>query len=440
MKLTDTDIAFIFRLPPEDVVAFLRSKGFRITWDWHEMLKEAHVRAFTVAKAMRTDIIQDIRSAVDKALAEGKTLLQFQKELEPVLKAKGWWGRHEMLGPGGELYDVQLGSPYRLRTIYQTNLQTAYMAGRYKAMVENAEERPYWMYVAVLDSKTRPAHRALHGKVFRYDDPIWKYLFPPNGWGCRCRVRALTAAQVKEMGLTVENSEGRITFQDIPLGNTGKSVMTASYRGTDAFGKEFTITPDAGWDYNPGESWLKPFTPSLADQPFRSLGSAAAKTPIEDLPVKPLTKDMLLPPHQESGWSEEEYVRVFLREFGADLGRPVVYRDVLSEPVVISGDLFLDRKENRLKVFRADREIYLKLLADTIKDPAEIWRINVEMGGKVRICKRYVGIYQDEKQKVGGFVVFDLLDNEWHGTTAFRPRNLNNLDAQRDGSLVYAKK
>lgn len=56
-----------------------------------------------------------------------------------------------------------------------------------------------------------------------------------------------------------------------------------------------------------------------------------------------------------------------------------------------------------------------------------------------RLCKRYIGLYQDEKLKIGGFVVFDLIDGQWQGTTAFRPRNLTNLDKQREGTLLYTK-
>ncbi|WP_237043784.1 phage minor head protein [Pseudomonas aeruginosa] len=58
-------------------------------------------------------------------------------------------------------------------------MQSAYMAGRYAAAYEARETHPYWMYVAVMDGVTRPSHAALHGKVFRWDDPIWQHITPP---------------------------------------------------------------------------------------------------------------------------------------------------------------------------------------------------------------------------------------------------------------------
>lgn len=430
------DLAYAFGLPPEKALEYFRSKGYRITWDWHEMLQEAHAKAFTVAKVMRIDILEDIRTALDSALQKGTTLQQFKKDLIPTLQKKGWWG--EIVNEQtGELAYV---TPRRLDTIYRVNLQTSYMAGRYRSMTDNVKNRPYWQYIAVLDGRTRPSHRALHGKVFRYDDPIWRYIYPPNGFRCRCRIRALSAAEVETQGLKVESSAGRISFVDQPLGSTGQTVKVASYRGIDAAGKEFTFTPDVGWDYNPGAAWQKPFTSSPTEQEFRSLGSAAAKTPLHELPAKPFTADMLLPPHQKSGWSEEQYIDKFLGEFGASIGNPVVYRDKIDDAVVISEELFRDRADNKLKVFKADREIYLPLLADTIKDPTEIWLLPVEKNGRTRICKRYIGLYDDGNKKVGGFVVFDLVDGEWRGTTTYKPRSLNNLDKQREGSLLYTKK
>lgn len=445
--MNKVDLTYACKLPPEKAVQYFRQKGYTFSWNWQDTLEGAHARAFTVAKALRLDILQDIRSAVDRSLAEGRTFEQFQRELMPVLKSKGWWGK-ALVGDGaGGAQVVQLGSPYRLKTIYQTNLQTSYMAGRWKALMENVAERPYFMYVAVLDSRTRPLHRALHGKVFRYDDPFWLYFWPPNGWFCRCRVRALSAAEVESMGLTVESSEGRLSFADKVINQaTGEVRQVAVLETTDAAGNPITVSPDVGWSYNPGKAWQEPFVPRPLDpeeiHPYKTTGAAEGhpKTPINELPAKPLTDDLLLPPHQVSGWSEARYVDAFLEEFGTTAGKPVVYHDAIDDAVVISEELFRDRKENVLKVFKADREIYLKLLADTIKDPVEIWLTVVEKDGRKRLCKRYVGLYRDEKQKVGGFVVFDLVDDLWLGTTAFRPRNLDNLDKQRSGALLYTKK
>ena len=162
------DLHFAIGLPPERAIAYFKAKGYAITFDWHELQAEAQARAFTVAKCTKLDILTDIRNAVQKALDEGQTQRQFAKELTPTLQAKGWWGRQEVVDPRtGEVRRAQLGSPWRLRTIYETNLATAYAAGRYQEQLENAEDQPYWMYVAVMDARTRPAHAALSGRTFR---------------------------------------------------------------------------------------------------------------------------------------------------------------------------------------------------------------------------------------------------------------------------------
>lgn len=66
------------------------------------------------------------------------------------------------------------------------------------------ELRPYWQYDAVNDSRTRPSHLAMDGRVFPADSPVWDTWFPPNGFKCRCTVRTLSKRQVERMGLQVE--------------------------------------------------------------------------------------------------------------------------------------------------------------------------------------------------------------------------------------------
>ncbi len=249
----NADLRAAFNMEPKDAVAFFRAKGFQITDQWQEMATAAHARAFTVAKAMRMDILEDIREATDAAISEGITEREFINRLAPALKRKGWWGKDTWKDALGNDREVQLGSVHRLKTIFRANTSSAYMAGRYRRQLAAVNERPYWQYIAVRDDRTRPSHRRLHGKVFRWDDPIWQYIYPPNGWGCRCTVRNLTERQLKRQGLAVERGEDYLQMVQREIGTdveTGE-VMTVDHPvltlpdGT-------TMSPDLGWSGNAG--------------------------------------------------------------------------------------------------------------------------------------------------------------------------------------------
>src|SRR6202008_1103051 len=161
------------------------------------------------------DLLRDVREAVNKAISEGRTLKQFSAELEPLLRERGWWGRKEMADPvTGEIREVQLGSPRRLRTIFRVNMQTAYAAGDWAQIVENADSAPFLMYDAVDDNKTRPQHRAWDGTVLRYDDPWFDTHRPPNGWNCRCGVIQLSAEEARARGLAVDKPAPPVRLRD----------------------------------------------------------------------------------------------------------------------------------------------------------------------------------------------------------------------------------
>lgn len=276
--MPEVDLFYCMSLPPKQAVAYLQRKGFAFSWDWEELWQDAQAQAFTVAKVTRLDILQDIRDAVDKALAEGKTLAWFTKELTPVLQAKGWWGRQEHVDPEtGKISTVQLGSPWRLQTIFRTNVQTAYMAGRFEQQLENADDRPYWQYVAILDGRTRPSHRAMNGKVFRYDDPFWSSFYPPNGWGCRCRVKTLADTDIERRGFAVESSAGKLgSSMRLVSEKSGEMREVATYRTIDPdTRREILVAPDVGWSYNPGAAAWQPdagrYTGSLGELARREL-------------------------------------------------------------------------------------------------------------------------------------------------------------------------
>ena len=209
------DLVYALGLPPRDAVAYLESKGIRPTRHWYDIWQEAQAKAVTVSGMTRLDLLEDVKKGLVDAVKNGKTGKMFIDDLVPILRAKGWTGKRQSVNPKtGEVTERGLDLPARLSLIFFQNVQSAYMYGRYRAMLANAEERPWWMYIAVLDSRTRPHHRALHRKVFRYDDPFWKTHYPPNGFYCRCRVRALSDAQLEREGLTPESGEGRMVSRD----------------------------------------------------------------------------------------------------------------------------------------------------------------------------------------------------------------------------------
>ena len=207
MPENDINIQYLFGLAPEEAVKYFESKGYVISFDWREVWQDAHNKAFTVAKAMDVDILKDLREACQKSLNEGIPYTQFQKELAPTLKTKGWWGKQEMTDPNtGQTKEVQLGSPWRLKTIYNTNMNVSTSVGAYKGQIDNVDNRPYWQYKGIMDAHIRPEHAALNNKVYRYDHPFWQTYYPPNDWGCRCYVIALSQNNVDKEELPIQTA------------------------------------------------------------------------------------------------------------------------------------------------------------------------------------------------------------------------------------------
>ena len=206
MSLSIEDIFAAFDKPPEKAVEFLKAQGLAITWSAKDFaaLEE---QSFTIAKVMQLDILQDMYDEAQNALNNGITLHEFKKNAQERLTAKGWNGEREVTNPEtGEVATVDLGSPWRLRVIFDTNLQTAYMAGRWLGMMETKETRPYGQIRSTIDNRTTKKCRDLHLKIFLLDDPIWSWISSPGHIGCRRRVVSVNDRYLERKGLTVEDS------------------------------------------------------------------------------------------------------------------------------------------------------------------------------------------------------------------------------------------
>lgn len=57
---------------------------------WDDLLKEQHLKAFSVAGAVKADLIEDLRQAVDKVIETGSTLEEFRKDFGQIVAKFGW--------------------------------------------------------------------------------------------------------------------------------------------------------------------------------------------------------------------------------------------------------------------------------------------------------------------------------------------------------------
>ncbi|QHH96698.1 phage minor head protein [Acinetobacter dispersus] len=281
----------LFNSPPEDAIAYLKSKGFKIGWDWHETLDEAHSRAFTVAKVAKIDLLQDIRKSLITALEQGQNLEQWKAGITPVLQQKGWWGKKSVINPAGIVQTVQLGSPRRLKTIFDTNVHKSLAAGRYKALMATVDTRPLWEWVHISISNPRKVHLARNGETRRYDDPFWLYAYPPTEFGCKCKVRARRASDAIALDLhVVETAPEDIEQHQVVIGKssfTGQDAIATQtrIRIKQADGQVTYFSPAAGFNSHPASSYL--IDVELAKRAADLLGAEKGLQQVQEMLLSP---------------------------------------------------------------------------------------------------------------------------------------------------------
>lgn len=255
-------------LPPVEAIRYFERKGYRIGFDWRDVWQAEHARAFTVAKVTRLDLLESIRTEVDRALRDGLPYESFRKNLTPILQREGWWGVQTVIDPlTGQAVEAELGSPRRLRIIFDTNLRTARAAGRWERIERNKARRPYLRYSQIQRPTRRDEHVPFHGLVRPVDDPVWDRIYPPNGWRCGCSVQALTERQARRRGITPEAESRRILKDQTPYRNKRTGAVTQVTTG---------VTP--GFDYNVGKAHMRGPGDALSSALARAAPEAARET------------------------------------------------------------------------------------------------------------------------------------------------------------------
>lgn len=384
-------------LPFDEAVKFWRSKRRVSSSEFERMTAQAKARAFAVAGVAKSSFVSDIYQALDRAVSNGTAFGDFRRDIRHIIAAKGWTGKRG----------------FRVQTIFRTNVQTAYNVGKYQQFMEAKDDLPYWQYDAVGDSRTRPSHAALDGKVFRADDPIWDTWYPPNGFNCRCTVRALSRAEVRARGLTVE---------------TGRESLNRGF--VDEAGRSRQYVPDPGWATNPGKDWfggvVEPLT-AEADRYIEAEDQPTAKA----LGLPPLADASLasLPP-----WPSESLIHGVEEARAAFAEVQGWVTDAMARPALIPPSLLpyaLRKGPIHYSVIR--------LLPLILRAPTEIWHVRMKHSGGLKpdvIRERYIKIWRSDEKAKAVLLIVEMTAGILVTYNIYRC-DLKTMERNRRGIRIY---
>lgn len=419
----DAEDASTFAEPTFDGIQFreqidyLRQKRGKPTRAWTDAMAGDHDRSFVVAGVTDLAMLEDFHAAVIEG-ARSYDIKPFAAEFDRLVETYGW--------------DYTGGRNWRIRTIFETNIRTSYMAGRLKQMRDPAvvKERPYWQYLHAdtrVPLESRPEHVAWDGLVLMWDDLWWDVHFPPNDWLCSCGIRTLSRRDLERLGKTGPDTAPEVARRPYTHRASGQTVMQPEGVGF-------------GWDHMPGDLWERGLVPSRLQEAAGENSGDPYLVQI-DTPEPPATLQAAARPFLAAplpvGGQPEDYAQGFLEPFGAEVGRAVLWQDRTGARLVISDQLFRDAAGNWLpeEVLRQAPRF-----AELLDDPDEIWlglRAARQPGSgsaEAAVTRRYIRAGAGEDL----VAAFDIGRRYWQATGLQRP-GPEALERTRTGKLLWKR-
>jgi len=163
-------------IPFDEAVDFMRSRVPLTKKEWSVLEPKLRFRAFTVAATSTPAVIDKVRRFVGTAVEKGQSLAESWTEAS----AKDTAGIGQ--------------SPWYWETVYRTNVQTAYNAGR---AAEFARVQPeYLEFIGIEDTRQTEICAQRSGTILPASHPFWKKNWPPLHFKCRSTVRAVFQEEV----------------------------------------------------------------------------------------------------------------------------------------------------------------------------------------------------------------------------------------------------
>lgn len=129
------------------------------------------------------------------------------------------------------IYDDAQTSAAHIETVFRTNSASAAAAGRWQQYTDPDVSDLFfgYRYVSQGDHRSRPLHKAMNGFAATKDDPIWKLIWVPNGYNCRCKVRPVRKKDAISIGLV--DAEGRPLNRRVFANELQRKIVAAAEDG-----------------------------------------------------------------------------------------------------------------------------------------------------------------------------------------------------------------
>ena len=106
--------------PPAEAVKWMRDREIKPAFSYQDTWGEEQRCAFYVSKMMERDLLSDVKNSLTRALEDGIPFDEWSKNIASTFDESGWSDYN------GEAED----NPYRLWTIFDTNVKTALSAAK----------------------------------------------------------------------------------------------------------------------------------------------------------------------------------------------------------------------------------------------------------------------------------------------------------------------
>lgn len=179
---------------PKEAIELFRARVPMTQAEFARLVGAARNKAFAVAGIEEMNLLQLVQARLLEAIENGTGFDHFAAGVRE--DGVRYTGRAFGQALAGETLKDS-----HMQLIFRNNTAAAYNQGR-RAILEDADvvdSVPFYLYDAIDDDRVRPKHRAMDGKIYRRDHPIWDTWWPPNGHHCRCSVMPVTVDEAERL-------------------------------------------------------------------------------------------------------------------------------------------------------------------------------------------------------------------------------------------------